>query len=75
MRVHRIGLQKLDPALYSNRGSSRAELINYLNDIIVEGHEEVEGGWIEYVPRLPPTRGVESGPTLLAIADRARVSN
>ena len=68
--MHRVELKKLDPELYSNRGSARAELITYLNDIIVEGHAEVEGGWIEYVPRLPPSRGVENGATLLAIADR-----
>ena len=41
----------------------------------MEGHEEAEGGWMGYVPRLQPTRGVESGPTLFAIVDRARVSN
>ena len=46
-----------------------------INSTVCLLSEEVEGGWIEYVPRLPPTRGVESGPTLLAIADRARVSN
>ena len=70
VRVHRAELKNLDPELYSNRGSSRAELITYLNDIIVEGHAEIDGGWIEYVPRLPPARCVENGATLLAIADR-----
>ena len=70
IRVHRSGLRDLDSTLYAKRGSSRADLIEYLNDLIIEGGKEVKGGWVANVPRLPPTRGLENGPNVLAIEDR-----
>ena len=45
-------------------------MIEYLNDIIIEGGKVVEGGWILHVPRLPPSRGLENRATVLAIQDR-----
>ena len=45
IRVHRDGLKKLDPELYKKKGSSRDANVSYLNDIIIEGKMEVEGGW------------------------------
>ena len=68
IRVHRSGLRDLDSTLYAERGSSRADLIEYLNDLIIEGKKEVKGGWVVNVPRLPPPRGLQSGPNMLAIA-------
>ena len=44
--------------------------LGYLNDLIIEGKNEVKGGWVVNVPRLPPTRGLENGPNVLAIEDR-----
>eukprot|EP01047_Picozoa_sp_COSAG01_P036496 COSAG01_NODE_2852_length_6950_cov_12.447518_2_plen_156_part_00 len=70
IRVHRSGLRDLDSTLYAKRGSNRADLIGYLNDLIIEGKNEVKGGWVVNVPRLPPTRGLENGPNVLAIEDR-----
>ena len=70
IRVHRAQLRELDSRLYAARGSSRADMIEYLNDIIIEGGKVVEGGWILHVPRLPPSRGLENRATVLAIQDR-----
>ena len=72
IRVHRGGLQKLDPALYHLKGTKRDELVAYLNDIIFEGFLVVEGGWITCVPRLPPSSTTPSAP--LAITDKPAAS-
>ena len=72
IRVHRGGLQKLDPVLYRSKGTKRDELVAYLNDIIFEGFLVVEGGWITCVPRLPPSSTTPSAP--LAITDKPAAS-
>ena len=71
IRVHRDGLKKLYPELYKKKGSSRDANVSYLNDIIIEGKMEVEGGWTTCVPRLPPS-STSTAP--LAIADQPTVS-